>query len=109
MKSKLKRFVWCAIMIKVRIKLYARLADLAGVSDLKLELPEKARLRDLLETLYKRFGETFESVVTTPSAEYGHYIGVILINERESSRLSGADTELGENDVVRIIPPVSGG
>ena len=96
-------------MVKVKVKLYARLADLAGVSDLELELPKKPRLKDLLEILAKRFGRDFQNVVTTPSDAYGHYLGVILINERESTRMSGLETALNENDIIKIIPPVSGG
>ena len=96
-------------MVKVRVELYARLVELAGVNHLTLELPDKACLKDLLERLYQKFGKDFESVVTTPSAEYGHYLGVILINEREAMRLNNLETELKENDRIKIIPPVSGG
>ena len=96
-------------MVKVNVKLYSRLEELAGVSGLEIELPENPLLKDLLAMLSKQFGKDFETVVATPSAEYGHYLGVILINERESTRLNGLETELKENDTIRIIPPVSGG
>ena len=96
-------------MVRVKVILYERLVELAGVSYIELELPKKPRLKDLLETLGKKFGKDFENVVATPSDAYGNYLGVILINERESKRLNDLETELKENDVIRIVPPVSGG
>ena len=96
-------------MVKVRVELCARLVELAGVNHLTVDLPNKACLKDLLERLCQRFGKDFEMVILTPSAEYGHYLGVILINEREAMRMNDLETELKENDRIKIVPPVSGG
>jgi MoaD family protein len=96
-------------VVKVRVRLYARLVELVGVSNLELEMPGKPRLKDLLKKLSERFGEDFHRVVTSPSDEYGHYFLAILINERDSTRLEGRETELKENDIIKIIPPILGG
>ena len=96
-------------MVKVTVKLYARLIELAGSSNLELEMPEKPYLRDLLEKLGERFGTDFRNILASPSDEYGHYFLSILINDRDFKKLSGLKTELKENDVIRIIPPIFGG
>jgi len=96
-------------MVKVNVRLYARLVELAGVSTLELEMPGKPRLKDLLKKLGERFGKDFHRVVTSSSDQYGLYFLAILINEKDSTMLEGRETELKENDIIRIIPPVCGG
>jgi len=96
-------------MVKVTIKLYARLMELAGSSNLELEMPGKPCLKDLIEKLSERFGTHFKNALTGPSDEYGHYFLSILINDRDFNKLAGFKTELKENDVVKIIPPIFGG
>ena len=96
-------------MVKVTVKLYARLMELAGFSNLELEMPGKPCLKDLLENLGERFGKDFKMVLASPSDEYGHYFAAILINDRDFKKLAGLKTELKENDIIRLIPPIFGG
>jgi molybdopterin converting factor small subunit len=83
--------------------------ELAGIGNLELEIPGKPRLQDLLERLSERFGTDFKNVLAVPSDEYGHYFLSILINDRDFKKIGGLKTELKENDVIRLIPPIFGG
>lgn len=96
-------------MVKVMVKLYARLEELAGFNNLELEISGKPSLKDLLEKLGERFGTDFINVLESSSDEYGHYFSAILINDRDFKKLDGLKTELKENDLIRIIPPIFGG
>lgn len=80
--------------MKVQILLFGISTDLVGSSSLELELTEKASVRDFKETLQKEYNNL------TQLNSYA-----IAVNESYASD----DTELQENDVVAIIPPVSGG
>lgn len=81
--------------MKVRVQFFSHLKDLAGGSDLELEMPSSATAADLLEELYQR----------TPT-----------LRAWDSSILIGAGVEfvdrdyiLQPNEDVAIMPPVQGG
>ena len=81
--------------MKVRVQFFSRLRDLAGVQEMELEVPESARVAELLEALYSR----------TPA-----------LRDWDKSILVAAGVEfVGRDDVVQrgdqmsIMPPVQGG
>ncbi len=81
--------------MKVRMQFYAQLRDLVGISDLELELPDGATVRDLLEQLY----------VQRP-----------VLRAYDKSILIGAGLEfvnrnykLKKGEEISIMPPVQGG
>ena len=79
----------------VRIRLFARLRELAGASELTRELPEGATAR----TLWMELAREFPGI-----AEYERTISC-AVNE-EYARLTAT---LKEGDEVAFLPPVSGG
>src|SRR5438105_3890999 len=74
----------------VRIRLFAALRERAGSSELEIELPEGALVRDALEQMQALTDGV--PVVMAVNHEY-----------------AGADDELHAGDEVALIPPVSGG
>ena len=81
--------------MNVHVQFFSRLRDLAGVSELDLELPEATKVADLLEFLYAR----------TPA-----------LRDWDKSILVAAGVEFVERDYVvqagdqiSIMPPVQGG
>ncbi len=81
--------------MKVRVKFYSQLRDLAGASELDVELPGKATVTDLLEKLYAKMP---------------------ALRARDKSILVGAGVEfvgrkyqLKAGDEISIMPPVQGG
>lgn len=82
-------------LMKIGVLLFGVLQDLAGRSVETLDLPEGARVRDVL-FYYARDSPRFEAMV--PSL-------AISVNEE----YSGADRALREGDAVGLLPPVSGG
>jgi molybdopterin synthase catalytic subunit len=76
--------------MQVRIRLFAGLRERAGTDEVKLELPEGARVSDALERLHELTAGT--PVVMAVNQEY-----------------AGADEALSAGDELALIPPVSGG
>ena len=81
--------------MKTRVQLYAQLRDLAGASELSVNLPDKATVGDLLAKLYEQ---------------------VPALRSRDKSILIGAGMEfvdrnyqLKAGDEISIMPPVQGG
>ena len=79
----------------VTIRLFARLRELAGASDLRRELPDGSVARDAWDTLVREF---------PPMAGYSTVISC-AVNE-EYARLTAA---LKDGDEVALLPPGSGG
>jgi molybdopterin synthase catalytic subunit/molybdopterin converting factor small subunit len=83
------------ILMKIGVLFFGVLKDLVGRSGETLDLPEGARVREVL-FYYARAAPRFEALV--PSL-------AISVNRE----YSGADRALREGDEVGLLPPVSGG
>lgn len=81
--------------MNVPVQFYAQLRDLAGISEMEVELPSGATVNDLLQTLYQR----------TPA-----------LRAQDKSILIGAGVEFVDRgyaikpgETIAIMPPVQGG
>lgn len=74
----------------VRVRLFAQLRERAGASELELELPEGARVRDALAAL----------------ASLADGLPLVMAVNRE---YASEDLALSADDELALIPPVSGG
>jgi len=81
--------------MNVHVQFYAQLRDLAGASELNVDLPDKATIGDLLARLYEEMP---------------------ALRSRDKSLLIGAGVEfvdrnheLKPGDEISIMPPVQGG
>jgi molybdopterin synthase catalytic subunit len=81
--------------MKVTVKLFARLRELAGAHTLERHLADDATITDLLENLeaeFPRLGEVVSRTAVSVNREF-----------------ADVQTQLAEGDEVAIFPPVSGG
>ena len=81
--------------MNVRVQFYAQLRDLAGASELNVDLPDKATVGELLAKIYEK---------------------VPTLHSRDKSILIGAGVEfvdrsyeLKPGEEISIMPPVQGG
>ena len=81
--------------MKVHVHFFSRLRDLAGASEMELEIPERATGADLLETVYAQ----------TPALR--DWDKSILI--ASGVEFVGRDYTLKPDDEISIMPPVQGG
>src|SRR3954449_9081429 len=77
-------------IVEVTVKLFAVLRERAGAGELKLELPEGARVQDALDSL----------------ADVAAGVPVVMAVNRE---YADADVVLSADDELALVPPVSGG
>ena len=79
----------------IRIKLFAVLRDKAGISDLRLDLPQSATVSSAIETLVARH----------PNLKpFANRIAFAVNLDR-----AAPETVLHDNDELALLPPVSGG
>jgi molybdopterin converting factor small subunit len=81
--------------MKVHVQFFSRLRDLAGLSEMEIEIPEGTKAADLLETLFTR----------TPTLR--DWDKSILI--ASGVEFVGRDYALKPDDQISIMPPVQGG
>lgn len=85
--------------MNVNLLYFARLREVFGVSQEKLQLPSSAaNLADLLDTLRARGGIWAEELAVGRAYR-------VAVNQD----IVGLDASLSENDEVALFPPVTGG
>ena len=81
--------------MNVHVQFFSRLRDLAGISEMELEVPETTKVAQLLEILYSRtpaLGDWDKSILVAAGVEF-----------------VGRDYFLQPGDQISIMPPVQGG
>ena len=81
--------------MRVTVRLFARLRDIAGASELIRDVPPNASVKTVWEQLVREF---------PPLAPYASSISAAV--NADYSRL---DASLADGDEVAFLPPVSGG
>jgi molybdopterin converting factor small subunit len=79
----------------LHVQFFSRLRELAEVSEMELEVPEGARISDLLELLYSRtpaLRDWDKSILVAAGVEF-----------------VGRDYVPKQNEQISIMPPVQGG
>jgi molybdopterin synthase catalytic subunit len=81
--------------VRVTVRLFARLRDIAGATELTRDLPPGAAIRDVWRQLAGEFPEMASYELSISSAINAEYARM--------------DQVIGEGDEVAFLPPVSGG
>ena len=76
----------------VRVKLFANFREIAGAKELEVDAKTLRELMELLKSRYPQFEKLYE-------------YSIVMVN----GKAVDGDKELDENDVVALLPPVSGG
>jgi molybdopterin converting factor subunit 1 len=81
--------------MRVTVRLFARLRDIAGAAELAREMPPGATVRSVWRDLAREF---------PPLAEYERSISSAL-----NADYARMDAEVRDGDEIAFLPPVSGG
>lgn len=93
--------------MKVKVKFFALVRELAGTKELEIEGREGMRINDLLKELANILPEKFRDYIFEGN-EVSRSL-IILVNGKGISEMNGLETELKDGDEVALLPPVSGG
>lgn len=88
--------------MRVRVRLFAALCDLAGAHEVEVEAPEGATVGRLVDLLDAKFGG-FRAELAGGGPAY-----VVLVNGRAVG-WPESDAELRDGDTVAFVPLIEGG
>ncbi|MEM2964361.1 MAG: ubiquitin-like small modifier protein 1 [Candidatus Bathyarchaeia archaeon] len=97
------------LTMKVKVKFFAALRDLAGLKEADVELADGSTVTDLLQELTNRFGEPFKKYVFDEKTGKPRGYLQFLLDGRNISNIEGFNTKLKGGENFAIIPPVGGG
>jgi len=91
----------------MRIRTYATLRDLLGVSTIDLALPGPADIRYVLDRLV----EDYPALAGKLWDAAGNWSGFVTVlrNGRSVEYLQGLETPVQDDDNISLFPPVGGG
>jgi len=95
--------------IRVKVRYFTTLRELAQRAIEEFELKDNAILRDLLEIVALKYGDEARQYLYVDDQKTIDPSLRILINGMDSKMLKGLETRLNDEDVVAIIPPIGGG
>jgi len=93
--------------MRVKVRLFALLREVAGTKEIEEEVEEGITVKDLLERLSTKLPKRFRELVFEEQDVSKNVI--ILVNRRGIRELEGLETKLKDGDEVALLPPVSGG
>ena len=96
--------------MRVKVRYFTTLRELAGRAEEIVELENNACLEDLIEIVASRYGDEARRYLYANEGQKTIDPSVrFLINGRDSRMLQGLKTKLVDGDTVAIIPPIGGG
>jgi len=97
--------------LQVQVRFFTSLREAVNKKEETLKFPqgEKVTLGTVIKTLAQRYGKPFVEYVY--DAKTGEVKGFLqfLVNGKSAATLNGQQTELENEDVIAILPPVGGG
>jgi len=94
--------------MEITVRYFTVLREVTKKRQETIEMKQNSTLEDMLSLLIKKYGANFERYVLSGRETKGLQL-ILLLNEQDTSQLSGFKTQLHNRDIVAVIPPVAGG
>jgi molybdopterin synthase sulfur carrier subunit len=94
--------------LKVEVRLFANLRELAKTKAVVEDVKSRTSVGDVLKKICERFGAKFREQIIDKRGQPNENIKVLL-NGRNIVFLQSTATKLKDGDVIAIFPPVGGG
>lgn len=94
--------------MQVECKFFGPFRDDVGIERIEWELPDGATAGDLLRAIEVEYPELAGRLVDEDADSTAGQT-VVTLEGKNVKHLDGLDTELGDGDVVRLVPSVYGG
>ncbi len=97
--------------MEVKVRFFTSLREIVNKREETLTFPvnEKVTVDLILKTLSQKYGKPFTDYVYNDKTGQPKNFLQFLINGNSTSTLNGLETELRDDDVLAILPPVGGG
>ena len=95
--------------MKVRVRYFTTLRELAGFSEEELEVGDVSTLTDLVRRIAEKYGEEASSYLYVDETGNIDPTMQFLVNGVSIRSLQGFKTRLADGDIVAVIPPIGGG
>ncbi|MEM2740128.1 MAG: MoaD family protein [Candidatus Bathyarchaeia archaeon] len=92
--------------MEVKVRLFARLREIAGSREVPIEVEPYATVTDVIEKLSERFGEAFRLYLEENLKEERLYL---VLNGVGLDRARASSINVKDGDILAIIPPIGGG
>jgi len=91
----------------MKVKVFANLREIVKARSHGIEVGMKrGKVSDVLEILLQRYGNAFRDAIFKPD---GGLRIKILLNGRDIDYINGLESEITEQDILYLFPPVAGG
>jgi MoaD family protein len=98
------------LVLEIKVRFFTNLREIIGKREETLVLAEdNLTVASVLKTLSKKYGHPFDDYVYDDKTKNPRKFLQFLINGTSISTLNRFETELKDNDVLAILPPVGGG
>jgi MoaD family protein len=92
----------------VTIRYLSVIREITGTREEVIEIENDATVEDILKTLSKKYGKTFQRMIRSGRDIRGLQI-IYFIDGKNISNLDGFQTHVQNQSELVIIPPVAGG
>jgi MoaD family protein len=96
------------VRLKVRVKYFAVVREIAGTGEESFELQESATVLDLLRLLTRKHGEKMGTYVFDTTTGSPRPILQFLVDDKPISTLQGFATTLSNGSALSILPTQGG-
>lgn len=96
-------------MLQVKVRLCQPLKEIAGESELVVNMEDRSSLRDLIRVLMEKYGEDLKKRYNLHAGVSFSQYFLMSVNNKIIAARNLAATELKSGDSVEVLEPVAGG
>ncbi|MCP8322181.1 MAG: MoaD/ThiS family protein [archaeon] len=94
-------------MVKAYVRLLGDLREAMGKERLEIELPSGIRLKEVIETISRRYCGLREHIIDSMTGEIRTDL-IILVNEKSIESFT-KDEKIKDNDIITLASAIAGG
>jgi len=91
----------------MKVKLYARIRQLAGAREVEIPAAAGDSVGEVLQRLVERYPKLDDAIWAADGSLAGHV--AVLLDGRDVRHLKGEDTPIRDGQTLSVFPPVGGG
>ncbi len=94
--------------MKFKVKVFAIIREITKTKEIELESENKITIYDAIRLMTDTYGEKLANYLLDKNGKPKSAF-LLMVNGVSVKELDGLETQLGEGDVLAILPPVAGG